>query len=567
MAKRICIIGAGASGITCIKECLASGFDVVCYEKGSYVGGLWHYHDADQDDIASVMFSTIINSSKEMSAYSDFPPPKHLANYMHNSEMIKYLESYAHEHQVEKHVHFSREVIKCVTADDFDKTGRWTVTTRHTRDHSQVSEDTFDGVMVCTGHHVKPLIPSFKGQEKFRGKIVHTHSYKKPTGFENQNVVVVGVGNSGGDAAAELSTVGRQVYWSTRRGVWMLYRVGPGGAPFDSCYLRRYLDYMFKYTPYSLTCAVVEARMNERFDHERYGLKPKHRIFGQHPMVNDALPNRILSGTVKVKTNIQEFTDNGVIFEGESTITPVDSVILATGYEVHFPFLSEDVLWTEDNKVQLYKYQFNQRLAHPETLAFIGLIQAVGPAIPISEMQARWYCHLMAGKSKLPSVDHMVKDIQAKDKEMAARYFQGPRHTMQIDWISFLDEIAEQFGARPNLTKLAFTDPKLWYHLMFGPCLTYQYRLTGPGAWSGARKAILEAQDRIDGALETKANVSVRASGGKICRETGSKRKAKSLYQLSISLLIILLSYLPWIKIGAKYGAIGITLLLLLTWT
>lgn len=58
--------------------------------------------------------------------------------------------------------------------------------------------------------------------------------------------------------------------------------------------------------------------MNQRFDHEKYGLKPEHRIMGQHPMVNDALPNRILSGTVQVKSNIREFVEDGVIFEGET---------------------------------------------------------------------------------------------------------------------------------------------------------------------------------------------------------------------------------------------------------
>jgi dimethylaniline monooxygenase (N-oxide forming) len=28
--------------------------------------------------------STVINTSKEMTAYSDFPPPAEAANYMHN---------------------------------------------------------------------------------------------------------------------------------------------------------------------------------------------------------------------------------------------------------------------------------------------------------------------------------------------------------------------------------------------------------------------------------------------------------------------------------------------------
>jgi len=33
------------------------------------------------------MRSTVINTSKEMTAYSDFPPPREAANYMHNSEV------------------------------------------------------------------------------------------------------------------------------------------------------------------------------------------------------------------------------------------------------------------------------------------------------------------------------------------------------------------------------------------------------------------------------------------------------------------------------------------------
>ena len=72
-------------------------------------------------------------------------------------------------------------------------------------------EEVFDGVMVCTGHHVQPQVPTFKDQNKFKGQIVHTHSYKKPDGYENKRVVVVGIGNSGGDAAVELSSVADKV--------------------------------------------------------------------------------------------------------------------------------------------------------------------------------------------------------------------------------------------------------------------------------------------------------------------------------------------------------------------
>jgi len=52
--------------------------------------------------------------------------------------------------------------------DDFDQTGQWQATVENLRT-KEVSADIFDGVMVCTGHHVKPMSATFKGQEKFKG--------------------------------------------------------------------------------------------------------------------------------------------------------------------------------------------------------------------------------------------------------------------------------------------------------------------------------------------------------------------------------------------------------------
>lgn len=96
-----------------------------------------------------------------------------------------------------------------------------------------------------------------------------------------------------------------------------------------------------------------------------------------------------------------------------------------------------------------------------------------------------------------------MKDIEKKKKQISKRYAPGRRHTMQIDWIEYLDEISVKFGAKPNILKYMFTDPILFYHLLFGPCVPYQWRLNGPGAWKGARKAIIETQKRIEAPLRT----------------------------------------------------------------
>lgn len=492
--KKVCVVGAGSSGLTCARQVLDYGFDVVLYERSADTGGLWAYHEDDVEGQASVMRTTIINTSKEMSAFSDFPPPKDLPNYMHNTKMLSYFRSYADHFGVTKHVRTKHDVVQVTAAADYEKTGRWDVLVRDLETNTDRTE-TFDAVAVCVGHHVYPNVPHFKGQEKFRGRIVHTHSLKNADSFRNHRVAVVGIGNSAVDAVVDVSYVAVETYLSTRRGAWVAKRVGPNGMPIDIFLATRLKNYIQSLVPESVANDYVENILNSFFNHEAYGLKPKHRYNAQHPTVNDALPNLILSGKVQVKKNIVEFTEDGVLFEGDDKATVLDDVILATGYQIKFPFLPKDVVSVVDNQVQLYKYVFPPHLRHP-TLALIGLVQPVGAIFPIAELQSRWLAELLAKKRSLPSEKAMYENIRKKSESMRHRYVASPRHTIQVDWINYMDELACQIGARPNILKYFFTDNEL-FRALLGPCVPYQFRLEGPHSWSGARQAILDSRHRI----------------------------------------------------------------------
>jgi len=52
--------------------------------------------------------------------------------------------------------------------------------------------------------------------------------------------------------------------------------------------------------------------------------------------------------------------------------------------------------------------------------------------------------------------------------------------------------------------RLLVTDPRLAVEVYFGLTTPYQYRLVGPGAWRGARDAILSARQRILQPLKTR---------------------------------------------------------------
>ncbi|RCN26026.1 Flavin-binding monooxygenase-like protein [Ancylostoma caninum] len=289
-----------------------------------------------------------------------------------------------------------------------------------------------------------------------------------------------------------------EVYLVTRRGTWVCNRIFDYGEPFDMALNRKYLNDARSLVPDWLVNTFVEQKMNKRFDHERYGLKPKHRIFSAHPTVNDELPNRIACGTVRVKPNISEFTVNGVTFEDGTHIENVDEVILATGFEFHFPIVEGGKLIpVHDNVVDLYEYMFPTETADHNSLAVIGLIQPVGSIMPISEMQARVFYENLFGQHKIPGSEEMKKSIREKREAMEARYVNSPRHTIQVDFITYMDELADLVGCKPNVKELLLSDPLLALQVYFGPYVPYVYRLNGPHSWSGARHAIMNVDERV----------------------------------------------------------------------
>ncbi|NWH36177.1 FMO5 monooxygenase, partial [Chloropsis hardwickii] len=481
-----------------------------------------------EDGRASIYRSVIINTSKEMMCFSDFPIPEDFPNYMHNSKIMEYFRIYAQHFDLLRHIRFRTSMCHVSKRPDFASSGQWEVVTES---EGKQEVAVFDAVLVCSGHHTDAHLPlssfpgtalytgmrqprscstsqptmaslSLPGLEKFEGWYLHSRDYKSPQPFLGKRVVVVGIGNSGIDIAVELSHTAKQVFLSTRRGSWVLHRVADSGYPFDFSYISRFTQLLQNLLPPNIISFFLERKLNARFDHTLYGLKPKHRILDQHPTINDDLPNRIISGRVQVKPNIQEFTETSAIFE-DGTREDIDAVVFATGYSFSFPFL-EGCVKVVENQIPLYKFVFPPDLEKP-TLAFIGFIQPLGAIMPISELQCRWATRVFKGNGKAPAQHRPATPTPGASRVRpscppslpARRYVKSQRHTIQVDYIPYMDELACQLGVKPNLLTLLLTDPRLAMEVAFGPCTPYQYRLRGPGAWAGARAAILSQRQRM----------------------------------------------------------------------
>ncbi|XP_042905007.1 flavin-containing monooxygenase 5 [Parasteatoda tepidariorum] len=495
--KRIAIVGGGTSGcgvIAMLKE--EGGMEPFCFEKTDKPWGTWSYREESTIGVPSIMPTTIINHSKEFGALSNYPPPKELPNFMKHSEIHDFFESYAIEKGVLRHIQYNSEVVEVKRAADYEETGRWIVRVKNTLS-GEVTSDIYDAVTICSGHINIPKLPLYEGQDKFKGKIIHSHSVKGVVPYEKKNVVVVGMGCSALDAAVEISSVAKQVYLSTRTGAHVLSRVGPNGLPLDYTLLRRYLTILIDLLPANFLGWVLESVIiDPKFNSNLYAVKPKFHVLSKDPVLNDHLASKLLSGSIIQKRDISKFTENGVLFEGESSVTEADVVIMATGYTWKFPFLEEDIRTNMENQLTLYKCTWSPDLKH-STMAFVGFFLPFGASFPLVEMQCRWAAQVFAGNVKLPSKETMMDDIKKRLEINEQRYAPCSKQEVRVDYTQFQDEIAEQIGAKPNFYKMLFTDPQLLFKLIFGPSVPYQYRLQGPHPWEGAREAIMKCDERV----------------------------------------------------------------------
>ncbi|RWS17379.1 dimethylaniline monooxygenase [N-oxide-forming] 5-like protein [Dinothrombium tinctorium] len=133
----------------------------------------------------------------------------------------------------------------------------------------------------------------------------------------------------------------------------------------------------------------------------------------------------------------------------------------------------------------------------------------------------------IVNKCKLPSTERMLAEIAADYEKKKSDFDENSeiRHSLRVEFIPYMDRLASEIGAKPNLWRLFFTDFKLWFHLMFGPCVSYQYRLFGPNKWREARKTIIRTNHRIRAAFSSwcrKSEENVRRDANfnnQICNE------------------------------------------------
>ncbi|KAK2152189.1 hypothetical protein NP493_2504g00004 [Ridgeia piscesae] len=394
--------------------------------------------------------------------------------------MLSYLHSYAANFGLEKYITYNHDVTLVEPASDYDSTGRWTVAVKD-RKSGKVTTNTFDAVLVCNGLHTRPHWPDIPGLKSFKGRVMHAVEHGDTKVYERKRVVVIGMGNSGGDTAVDASRVASKVYLVTRKGEWITTKANAVGLPFDIDMFRRANGHIFG------------GKLPEpHLDHKIYRVVPEWSYMDRRLVVSSDLPTQILCGYVTVKAEAVSVSGNTVEFSDGSREVDIDVIVCATGYDYSFPPLEDCIQLVGSYKFDflLYRWVFPPSLKHP-TLAVVGLSPEVSPVLPKLEMQSRWAICVFKKKCNLPDIKTMWRDINGRRNDV-------------VDHVTYMDAMASEVGCKPNIAKLLLTDPRLGWRCYFGPATACQYRLSGPGKWDGARDAILGTMERILYPLNTR---------------------------------------------------------------
>ena len=74
--------------------------------------------------------------------------------------------------------------------------------------NNTILNETFDYVVVSTGHFSVPFIPEYPGMKSFPGRIMHSHDFRDAEEFRGKNVIVLGSSYSAEDVALQCHKYG-----------------------------------------------------------------------------------------------------------------------------------------------------------------------------------------------------------------------------------------------------------------------------------------------------------------------------------------------------------------------
>ena len=443
-SENVCVIGAGPSGLACVKALRDRGVDCVCFEREDEVGGNWYFGRQG----SSVYSGTHLISSKRQTEFADFSMPKEYPPFPSHQQALDYLRAYACEFSLYQNIRLnttvervepfcgesskSRETSGNSGTPTSSATSGWSVFLRGSQSPQQ-----FDRLIIANGHHWSPKRPEYPGD--FAGETLHSHDFKDPQVLHGKRVLVVGAGNSGCDIAVEAARHADAAWISVRRGYHFLPKF-LRGRPIDSAGIRLQKLGLPLWMRRRVAGFMIKMAIGTP---QRFGLPaPDHQLFETHPIINSQLFYQLGHGRLQVKGDIAHLRGDEIEFTDESR-ERVDLIVYATGFNVAFPFVEQRHLNWQAGLPQLHLHAL-----HPERddVFVVGMIQPNGGIWPLAELQAKLIarCVELDGLGEAGTGWLREQAIRAERKSAGGiRFIDSPRHRIEVDYFTYREQLSK----------------------------------------------------------------------------------------------------------------------------
>ena len=350
---RYAVIGAGPSGLAAARALQRAGIAFDGFEASHGVGGLW---DIDNPR-SSVYESAHLISSRTTTEFAEFAMDS-TADYPGHRTLLRYFRDFADRFGLTEAFRFDTKVIALERVDD-----AWML---RADGPEGAHEFRYAGVILANGTLAEPNVPAFRGE--FTGELLHTSAYKSASQLAGKRVLIVGAGNSGCDIAVDAVHYAASVEMSVRRGYYFVPRY-LFGRPSDTLNQGKPLPARIK--------QFVDKRVLRAFtgDPVRFGFpRPDYKLYESHPIVNTLILNHLGQGDLAIRPDVDRFDGRTVHFRDGSS-GEYDTVLLATGYTLDYPFVSREELNWRGFSPSLYLNVFPPSF---NGLYVMGMIEASG---------------------------------------------------------------------------------------------------------------------------------------------------------------------------------------------
>ncbi|KZT59182.1 FAD/NAD(P)-binding domain-containing protein [Calocera cornea HHB12733] len=343
---RIAVIGAGLTGVSSAAHAIGHNFEVVLFEKGDAVGGIWSHVNST----SGLQLNSLL--------YRFHPAVRWSTTFPKRDEILKEIRRIWSEYKLEKRTRLNTTITSVTRHDSSTNPAegghsRWMVN----------GEGPFDAVVVTIGTCGEKKDAPLKGIEDYHGQIVHSSELDNAN-LRDKRVVVIGSGASGVEAV-ELAVKKKAglVTMIARSDKWIIPR-------------NIFFDTALSLQPFGreIPLSFIPEDMLRMFHYGRESwVSPAHMgLFEGTPVVNDVFLEEIHEGKCKyirgdvlkatstaVKVNVRS-RDSHPKDPGSEEHFDAEILVMATGFQrPSIDFLPEELFPDRYHRPNLYLQNFS----------------------------------------------------------------------------------------------------------------------------------------------------------------------------------------------------------------